>query len=115
MSRRRFSAAIAIRSAGRSAGAIYSALKPDVVSSSPEERVSTRIVLEEDDKQGAGGRGCGGGGIVLVEVSSDDLSHLRSSLNSHLRLAKAALGCLDAAAHSGRRPSARGRKKAGKQ
>lgn len=79
---RRFSATIEIR-AGDSADAIYSALKPDV-KSSPERQVSTDIRLNDDE--------------ISIDISSNDLSHLRAGLNSYLRLARAASSCLDATA-----------------
>ena len=82
MSTRRFSAAIKIRARG-SANAIYSALKPDV-KSSPERQVSADIRLEGDE--------------ISIDISSNDLSHLRASLNSYLRLARAASSCLYATA-----------------
>jgi len=82
LSQRRFNATIAI-SAGSSADAIYSALKPDV-KSSPRRQLSASIRLDD--------------GTISIEVSSDDLSHLRASLNSYLRLARAASTCIDAAA-----------------
>ncbi len=81
MSKRRFNATIEIRT--RTAGAIYSALKPDV-KSSPERQVSADIRLNDDQ--------------IIIDISSSDLSHLRASLNSYLRLARAASSCLDAAA-----------------
>ncbi len=81
MSKRRFNATIEIRA--RTAGAIYSALKPDV-KSSPERQVSADIRLNDDQ--------------IIIDISSNDLSHLRASLNSYLRLARAASSCLDAAA-----------------
>ena len=82
MSQRRFNATIEIR-AKDSANAIYSALKPDV-KSSPERQVSADIRLNDDE--------------IYINISSNDLSHLRASLNSYLRLARAASSCLDAAA-----------------
>ena len=82
MSQRRFNATIEIRAKG-SANAIYSALKPDV-KSSPERQVSTDIRLNDDE--------------ISIYISSNDLSHIRASLNSYLRLARAASSCLDATA-----------------
>lgn len=82
LSQRRFNATIEIR-AGASAHAIYSALKPDV-KSSPERQASADIKLSDDK--------------ITIDISSNDLSHLRASLNSYLRLAGAASSCLDAAA-----------------
>jgi len=82
MPKRRFNATIEIR-AGASANAIYSALKPDV-KSSPERQVSADIELSNDK--------------ISIDISSNDLSHLRASLNSYLRLAGAASSCLDATA-----------------
>jgi len=83
-SRRRYSATILI-SAGSSADAVYSALRPDIVSS-PDRQVSTSIRRGDDDLAGS----------IRMELASDDLSHLRAALNSYLRLAGAALRCLDA-------------------
>jgi len=80
LSQRRFNATIEIR-AKDSANAIYSALKPDV-KSSPERQVSADIRLNDDE--------------IYINISSNDLSHLRASLNSYLRLARAASSCLDA-------------------
>ena len=82
LSQRRFNAIIQIRATG-SSNAIYSALKPDVKSSA-ERQVSATIGLKD--------------GEISIDISSNDLSHLRASLNSYLRLAKAASNCLDAAA-----------------
>lgn len=82
MPQRRFSATIEIGARG-SANAIYSALKPDV-KSSPEGQVSADIRLRGDQ--------------ISIDISSNDLSHLRASLNSYLRLARAASSCLDATA-----------------
>ncbi len=82
MIQRRFNATIEIRTR-TAAGAIYSALKPDV-KSSPERQVSADIRLNDDQ--------------IIISISSNDLSHLRASLNSYLRLARAASSCLDAAA-----------------
>jgi tRNA threonylcarbamoyladenosine modification (KEOPS) complex Pcc1 subunit len=79
---RRFNATIEIR-AKDSANAIYSALKPDV-KSSPERQVSANIRLSNDE--------------ISIDISSNDLSHLRAGLNSYLRLAKTASSCLDATA-----------------
>ena len=80
MPERRFNATIEIR-AKDSANAIYSALKPDV-KSSPGRQVSADIRLNDDE--------------ISIYISSNDLSHLRASLNSYLRLARAASSCLDA-------------------
>jgi len=80
LSQRRFNATIEMR-ASSSASAIYSALKPDV-KSSPERQVSADIRLKDDK--------------ISIDISSNDLSHLRASLNSYLRLARAASSCLDA-------------------
>jgi len=80
LAQRRFSAKIAI-DAKNSASVIYSALKPDMVSS-PEGQVSTDIRLIND--------------TIMIDINSNDLSHLRASLNSYLRLVKAAFSCLEA-------------------
>lgn len=79
LSQRKFNATIEIR-ADRSADAIYSALKPDV-KSSPQKHSAT-ITLN--------------GGKISIAISSDDLSQVRASLNSYLRLARAASRCIDA-------------------
>ncbi|MGH9878544.1 MAG: KEOPS complex subunit Pcc1 [Nitrososphaerales archaeon] len=81
LSQRRFNATIEI-TAGNSADAIYSALKPDV-KSSPQRQLDASIALNNI--------------TISIEISSDDLSHLRASLNSYLRLARAASDCIDAA------------------
>ncbi|MFQ5969888.1 MAG: KEOPS complex subunit Pcc1 [Nitrososphaerales archaeon] len=77
---RTFSAKIEIY-AKSSASVIYSALKPDIVSS-PERRISTHIRLVKE--------------TIMIDINSSDLRHLRASLNSDLRLARAAFGCLEA-------------------
>ncbi len=82
MSERKFNATIEIK-AGNSADAIYSALKPDV-KSSPQRQLDASIALNND--------------TISIDISSDDLSHLRASLNSYLRLARAASDCIDATA-----------------
>jgi KEOPS complex subunit Pcc1 len=82
LSQRKFNATIEIK-AGNSADAIYSALKPDV-KSSPQRQLDAHITLNNS--------------AISIEVSSDDLSHLRASLNSYLRLTRAASDCIDAAA-----------------
>jgi tRNA threonylcarbamoyladenosine modification (KEOPS) complex Pcc1 subunit len=79
---RRFNARIEIVSLD-AAGAIYSALKPDI-KSSPDKQASADIALNDD--------------MVSIDISSNDLSHLRASLNSFLRLVRAASSCLDTAA-----------------
>ncbi len=78
LSQRRFSASIEIATKG--ASAIYSALKADM-KSSPDKLVSVDIGLRDDS--------------AVIDISSDDLSHLRAGLNSYLRLVKAASSCLD--------------------
>lgn len=81
MQQRRFNAKIQIL-AGKSSSSIYSALKPDIKSS--ERQINAEIALEDD--------------AITLNMSSDDLSHIRAGLNSYLRLVNAASKCLDAAA-----------------
>ncbi|MEM2760053.1 MAG: KEOPS complex subunit Pcc1 [Nitrososphaerales archaeon] len=74
----RFNATIEIRT--RNPDVIYSALKPDI-SHIVEGHTRSRMKLVN--------------GSVVIDISSEDLSHLRASLNSYLRLAKIAISCLD--------------------
>lgn len=83
MSQGRFNATIEIR-AGESTDSIYSAMKPDV-KSSPKGQVSMNIMLKDD--------------VICMSMYSDDLSHIRASLNSYLRLASAAFRSLDVTRH----------------
>ena len=78
MSNRRFSATVEIRT--RNSQVIYSALKPDI-NHAVEGRTSADMKLVDD--------------TILIDINSSDLSHLRASLNSYLRLAKTAVSCLD--------------------
>lgn len=78
LSPRRFNATVRIET--KHSRIIYSALKPDIVHSI-EGRVSADMKLVDK--------------AVIINISSDDLSHLRASLNSYLRLAKTAVSCLD--------------------
>lgn len=59
---------------------IYSALKPDI-DHAIEGRTRADMKLDGD--------------TIRIDVSSDDLSRLRASLNSYLRLAKTAIDCLN--------------------
>jgi tRNA threonylcarbamoyladenosine modification (KEOPS) complex Pcc1 subunit len=77
-SRRRFSAAVEL-TAGN-AEAVFSAVQPDIRSFA--EAHSTCHIKLIDDK-------------ILLDIESNDLSHLRASLNSYLRLMKTAINCLD--------------------
>ncbi|MGH9909294.1 MAG: KEOPS complex subunit Pcc1 [Nitrososphaerales archaeon] len=78
MPRRRFSATVEIRT--RNSQVIYSALKPDI-NHAVEGHTSADMKLVDD--------------TILIDINSGDLSHLRASLNSYLRLAKTAVSCLD--------------------
>jgi tRNA threonylcarbamoyladenosine modification (KEOPS) complex Pcc1 subunit len=77
-SQRRFSAAIELTT--RNAEAVFSAVEPDIKGF--VEGSSTSHVKLIDDK-------------ILLDIESNDLSHLRASLNSYLRLMKTAINCLD--------------------
>lgn len=77
MPRRKFSATVEIRT--KNSHVIYSALKPDI--NHVEGHTSADMKLVDD--------------TILIDINSDDLSHLRASLNSYLRLAKTAVSCLD--------------------
>jgi tRNA threonylcarbamoyladenosine modification (KEOPS) complex Pcc1 subunit len=81
MLKRRFNATVEIRT--KNSTVIYSALKPDI-NHSVEGRTKAEMKLIGD--------------TITIDIDSDDLSHLRASLNSYLRLAKSAISCLDATA-----------------
>lgn len=74
---RRFNAIIELKT--KNSQVIYSALKPDV--DHLEGHTCADIKLAND--------------TIIIDVNSYDLSHLRASLNSYLRLAKTAISCLD--------------------
>jgi len=59
---------------------IYSALKPDI-DHVIEGHTCADMKLDGD--------------IIHIDINSDDLSRLRASLNSYLRLAKTAIDCLN--------------------
>ncbi|NMJ87296.1 MAG: hypothetical protein EX285_05595 [Thaumarchaeota archaeon] len=78
LSRRRFSTKVEIKT--KNSQIIYVALKPDI-NNSIEGHISTNLKLIGD--------------TIFLNIDTDDLSHLRASLNSYLRLAKSAISCLD--------------------
>lgn len=78
LSPRRFNATVRIET--KHSRIIYAALKPDI-DHSIEGRVSADMKLVDK--------------AIIINISSDDLSHLRANLNSYLRLAKTAVSCLD--------------------
>ena len=78
MPKRRFNATVEIRT--KNSVVIYSALKPDI-NHSVEGHTKAEMKLIGD--------------TITIDIDSDDLSHLRASLNSYLRLAKSAISCLD--------------------
>lgn len=78
LSPRRFNATVRIET--KHSRVIYSALKPDI-DHSIEGRASADMKLIDK--------------AIIINIGSDDLSHLRASLNSYLRLAKTAVSCLD--------------------
>lgn len=77
MPKRRFSATVEIRT--KNSQVIYSALKPDINHAEGHTNADMKLVDN----------------TILIDINSGDLSHLRASLNSYLRLAKTAVSCLD--------------------
>jgi len=78
MSLRRFSASIEL--ATINAETVFSAVQPDIKGFADEHSTSSIKLI---------------GAKILIDIESDDLSHLRASLNSYLRLMETAINCLD--------------------
>ncbi|MFQ5941364.1 MAG: KEOPS complex subunit Pcc1 [Nitrososphaerales archaeon] len=78
MSQRRFNAKIEIRT--KNSQIIFFALKPEI-NYSVGTGATSGIKLVDD--------------TIFIDINSNDLSQLRASLNSFLRLVKTGISCLD--------------------